>query len=76
MPVGSISPRLILGSCHHPVDVAADVVILWQFHVVRTQAGRLTISTEASCGFTRAYYMLAFHDRLDGWPTPKMPMDW
>src|SRR5258708_19940906 len=46
--------------------LAADAIILWQFHVVRTQAGLLNEVDQKLVAVLRVHTsMLAFHDRLD-----------
>src|SRR5713226_46925 len=64
----NIGPRLILGFVFIILSMlAADAVILWQFHVVRTQAGRLNDVDQKLVTVLRVHTgMLAFHDRLDG----------
>jgi PAS domain S-box-containing protein len=64
----NIGPRLIIGFVFIILSMlAADVVILWQFHVVRTQAGRLNDVDQKLVAVLRVHTsMLAFHDRLDG----------
>ena len=64
----NIGPRLILGFVFIILSMlAADVVILWQFQVVRTQAGRLNDIDQKLVAVLRVHTsMLAFHDRLDG----------
>ena len=64
----NIGPRLILGFVFIILSMlAADAVILWQFHVVRTQAGRLNDIDQKLVAVLRVHTsMLAFHDRLDG----------
>jgi hypothetical protein len=63
----NIGPRLILGFVFIILSMlAADAVILWQFHVVRTQAGRLNDIDQKLVAVLRVHSsMLAFHDRLD-----------
>jgi len=63
----NIGPRLILGFVFIILSMlAADAVILWQFHVVRTQAGRLNDIDQKLVAVLRVHTsMLAFHDRLD-----------
>jgi PAS domain S-box-containing protein len=64
----NIGPRLILGFAFIMLlMLAADAVILWQFNVVRTQAGRLNDVDQKLVAVLRVHTsMLAFHDRLDG----------
>src|ERR1700686_4091659 len=64
----NIGLRLILGFVFIILSMlAADAVILWQFHVVRTQAGRLNDIDQKLVAVLRVHTsMLAFHDRLDG----------
>jgi len=64
----NIGPRLILGFVFIILSMlAADVVILWQFQVVRTQAGRLNDIDQKLVAVLRVHTsMLAFHDLLDG----------
>src|SRR5258707_10127278 len=64
----NIGPRLILGFVFIILSMlAADVVILWQFQVVRTQAGRLNDIGQKVVAVLRVHTsMVAFHDRLDG----------
>jgi PAS domain S-box-containing protein len=63
----NIGPRLILGFAFIMVSMlAADMVILWQFQVVRTQAQRLDDVDQRLVAVLRVHTsMLAFHDRLD-----------
>jgi PAS domain S-box-containing protein len=63
----NIGPRLILGFVFIILSMlAADAVILWQFHVVRTQAGRLNDIDQKLVAVLRVHTsMSAFHDRLD-----------
>ncbi len=62
-----IGPRLILGFVFIILSMfAADAVILWQFHEVRIQAGRLNDIDLKLVAVLRVHTnMLAFHDRLD-----------
>ena len=62
-----IGPRLILGFVFIILSMlAADVVILWQFHTIRIQAGRLNDVDQKLVAVLRMHTrMLAFHDRLD-----------
>src|SRR6267154_1411695 len=64
----NIGPRLILGFVFIILSMlAANAVILWQFHVVRTQAARLNNVDQKLVTVLRVHTsMLAFHDRLDG----------
>src|SRR6266850_1918382 len=64
----NIGPRLILGFAFIILSMlAADAVVLWQFQVVRTQAGRLNDIDQKLVAVLRVHTsMLAFHDRLDG----------
>ncbi len=64
----NIGPRLILGFVFIILSMlAADVVILWQFQVVRTQEGRLNDIDQKLVAVLRVHTsMLAFHDLLDG----------
>jgi PAS domain S-box-containing protein len=64
----NIGPRLILGFVFIILSMlAADAVILWQFHVVRIQAGHLNDIDQKLVAVLRVHTsMLAFHDRLDG----------
>src|SRR6266853_1914002 len=63
----NIGPRLILGFVFIILSMlAANAVILWQFHVVRTQAARLNDVDQKLVTVLRVHTsMLAFHDRLD-----------
>ena len=63
-----IGPRLILGFLFIILlMLAADTAILWQFHVIRIQAGRLNDVDQKLVAVLRVHTrMLAFHDRLDG----------
>src|SRR6202166_5182201 len=64
----NIGPRLILGFVFIILSMlAADAVILWQFHVVRTQVSQLNDIDQKLVAILRLHTsMLAFHDRLDG----------
>src|ERR1700680_3664592 len=64
----NIGPRLILGFVFIILSMlAADAVILWQFHMIRSQAGRLNDVDQKLVAVLRVHTsMLAFHDRLDG----------
>jgi PAS domain S-box-containing protein len=63
----NIGPRLILGFAFIILSMlAADAVVLWQFHVVRTQAGRLNDIDRKLVAVLRVHTsLLAFYDRLD-----------
>ena len=63
----NIGPRLILGFVFIIVSMlAADAVVLWQFHLVRTQAERLNGIDEKLVAVLRVHTsLLAFHDRLE-----------
>jgi PAS domain S-box-containing protein len=63
----AIGPRLILGFVFIILCMlAADAAILWQFHMIRTQAGRLNDVDRKLVAVLRVHTsMLAFHDRLD-----------
>jgi PAS domain S-box-containing protein len=63
----NIGPRLVLGFAFIMLSMlAADIVILWQFQVVRTQAQRLDDVDQRLVAVLRVHTsMLAFHDRLD-----------
>src|SRR3982074_433186 len=63
----NIGPRLILGFVFIILSMlAADAIILWQFHVVRTQAGRLNDIDQKLVAVLRGHTsMLELHDRLD-----------
>src|SRR6202166_5173224 len=63
----NIGPRLILGFVFIILSMlAADVVILWQFHLVRTQAERLNGIDQKIVAVLRVHTsLLAFHDRLE-----------
>src|SRR6202158_5564065 len=62
-----IGPRLILGFVFIVLSMlAADAVILWQFHVIRTHAERLNDVDQKLVAVLRVHTsMSAFHDRLD-----------
>jgi PAS domain S-box-containing protein len=62
-----IGPRLILGFVVIILAMlAADAVILWQFHMIRIQAGRLNDVDQNLVAVLRVHTrMLAFHDQLD-----------
>src|ERR1700682_2911329 len=61
----NIGPRLILGFVFIILSMlAADAVILWQFHLVRTQAERLKGTAQKLVAVLRVHTsLLAFHDR-------------
>ena len=63
----NIGPRLILGFVIIILSMlAADAVILWQFHVVRDQAAHLNDVDRRLVAVLRVHSsMSAFHDRLD-----------
>lgn len=63
----NIGPRLVFGFGLIIVAMlAADAVVLWQFKVVSTQAGRLGEIDQARIAVLRVHTgLLAFHDRLD-----------
>jgi PAS domain S-box-containing protein len=63
----NIGPRLILGFVFIILSMlVADAVILWQFHVVRTQAERLNGIDQKLVAVLRVHTsLLAFHDRLE-----------
>src|SRR6266481_4074535 len=63
----NIGPRLILGFVSIILSMlGADAVILWQFHVVRTQAERLNGIDQKLVAVLRVHSsLLAFHDRLE-----------
>ena len=63
----NIGPRLTLGFVLIILSMlAADAVVLWQFHVVRTQAGRLNAIDQTLVSVFRAHSsLLAFSNRLD-----------
>src|SRR5689334_19329018 len=63
----NIGPRVLLGFAFIILSVlAADAVILWQFHVVRTQAERLSDVDQKLVAVVRVHTtMLAFHDQLE-----------
>jgi PAS domain S-box-containing protein len=63
----NIGPRLILGFVFIILSMlAADAVVLWQFHLVRTQAERLNDIDQKLVAVLRVHSsLLAFHDRLD-----------
>jgi PAS domain S-box-containing protein len=63
----NIGPRLILGFVFIILSMlVADAVILWQFHLVRTQAERLNGIGQKLVAVLRVHTsLLAFHDRLE-----------
>jgi PAS domain S-box-containing protein len=63
----NIGPRLILGFVFIILSMlAADAVILWQFHLVRTQATRLNDIDQKLIAILRVHNgLLAFHDRMN-----------
>jgi signal transduction histidine kinase/HAMP domain-containing protein len=63
----NIGPRLVLGFVFIILSMlAADAVILWQFHLVRTQAERLNGIDQKLVAVLRVHTsLLAFHDRLE-----------
>jgi len=63
----NIGPRLILGFVFIILSMlVADAVVLWQFHLVRTQAERLNGIDEKLVAVLRVHTsLLAFHDRLE-----------
>jgi PAS domain S-box-containing protein len=63
----NIGPRLILGFIFIILSMlAADAVILWQFHLVRTQVERLDGIDRKLVAVLRVHTsLLAFHDRLE-----------
>ena len=63
----NIGPRLILGFVFIVLSMlAADAVILWQFHLIRTHAERLSDADQKLITVLRVHTsMSAFHDRLD-----------
>jgi PAS domain S-box-containing protein len=63
----NIGPRLILGFVFIILlMLASDAVVLWQFHVVRTQAGRLNDIDQKLVAVLRVHSsLLAFYERLD-----------
>jgi len=62
-----IGPRLTLGFAFIILSMlAADAIILWQFHEVRIQAGRVNDIDQKLVAVLRVHAsMLVFHDRLD-----------
>jgi PAS domain S-box-containing protein len=63
----NIGPRLILGFAVIIFSMlAADAVVLWQFHLVRAQAERLNGIDQKLVAVLRVHTSLsAFHDRLE-----------
>src|ERR1700732_5081380 len=63
----NIGPRLILGFVVIILSMlAADAVVLWQFHLVRTEAERLNGIDQKLVAVLRVHTSLsAFHDRLE-----------
>ena len=63
----NIGPRLILGFAVIIFSMlAADAVVLWQFHLVRTEAERLNGIDQKLVAVLRVHTSLsAFHDRLE-----------
>src|SRR6266446_2104680 len=63
----NIGPRLILGfAVIIFLMLAADAVILWQFHLVRAQAERLNGIDQKLVAVLRVHTgLVAFHDRLE-----------
>src|SRR5258706_14382975 len=63
----TIGARLILGFVYIIQSIlAADAVVLWQFHLVRTQAERLNGIDQKLVAVLRVHTgLLAFHDRLE-----------
>ena len=63
----NIGPRLILGFVFIILSMlAADAVILWQFHLVRTEAERLNGIDQKLVAVLRVHTsLLAFHHRLE-----------
>ena len=64
----AIGTRLILGFAFITLSMlAADAIILWQFHLVRTHAELLNDVDQQLVAVLRVHTsILAFHDRLDG----------
>src|ERR1700752_1403924 len=62
----NIGPRLILGFVFIILSMlAADAFVLWQFHVIRTQAGRLNDIDQTLVAVWRGHTsLLEFYDRL------------
>ncbi len=63
----NIGPRLIVGFVFIVLSMlAADAVVLWQFHVIRTQAARLNEMDQTLVAVFRVHSSLsAFSDRLE-----------
>src|SRR6267142_953104 len=63
----NIGPRLILGFVFIILSMlAADAVVLWQFHLVRTQAERLNDIDQKLVAVLRVHSsLLVFRDRLE-----------
>src|SRR5207302_7460554 len=63
----NIGPRLILGFVFIILSMlAADAVILWQFHLVRTEAERLNGIDQKLVAVLRVHTsLLVFRDRLE-----------
>src|SRR5258708_1183612 len=63
----NIGPRLILGFVFIILSMlAADAVVLWQFHLVRTQAERLNGIDQKLVAVLRVHTsLLVFRDRLE-----------
>src|SRR6266436_1613923 len=63
----NIGPRLILGFAVIIFSMlAADAVVLWQVHLVRTEAERLNGIDQKLVAVLRVHTSLsAFHDRLE-----------
>src|ERR1700687_1961877 len=64
----NIGPRLMLGFAVIIFSMlAADAVVLWQFHLVRAQAERLNGIDQKLVAVLRLHASLTtFHDRLEG----------
>src|SRR6202795_51881 len=62
-----IAPRLVLGFVFIILSMlAADAVVLWQFHLVRTQAERLNGIDQKLVAVLRVHTsLLVFRDRLE-----------
>src|SRR5437660_3224852 len=63
----NIGPRLVLGFVFIVLSMlAADAAIFWQFHLVRTQAERLTDIDQELVAVQRVHTsLLALHNRLE-----------
>lgn len=63
----NIGPRLMLGLAVIIFSMlAADAIVLWQFHLVRAQAGRLSSIDQKLIAVLRLHTSLTtFHDRLE-----------